>query len=323
MVRKLGGRVATVLLNYDNADDTLDALETIRRSTFLGQTLIVVDNNPSIAAQQALGDRLDGNVVHIVTGENIGYAAGNNIGIRAALEYSPEFVWILNPDIRVEPSTLEGLLNAADEVPDAGIVGGRILNANAKPQSIWFDGGIVDVTRFGATSHVNSGLDPATTVPRGIVDVDYVTGACMLVRSRAIEQVGFIPEDYFLYFEETDYCRRMQAVGWRTVVDQRVLLSHHKRSSGALPTAHYLYYMTRNRLLFAGQYFPSENSISDALNDFDAAFISPWRARVSERSASWLPVFDEIIESAIHDAHNGVRGKAKSLAEFPNSETDI
>lgn len=313
-------RVATLVLNYDDADDTVAAVDSIRLSENLDQRIIVVDNNSDPVAQSELESRLGHGIDYVATGSNLGYAAGNNIGIRLALEKRPEFVWILNPDVRVEPTTLTGLLAAATDAPDAGIVGGRILHGGSRPQSIWFDGGIVDAARYGATSHINSGKHHASTPSQGIVDVDYVTGACMLIRSRAIAQVGPIPEDYFLYFEETDYCKRMQSAGWRTVVDQGVVLSHFKRSSGDLPTAHYLYYMTRNRIHFADTYFGSKGSSGAALADFTGVFLGPWRQRVATRAPHWLKTFDAIVTTAIADADDGKLGRAELLHAFPPAE---
>lgn len=313
-------RVATVILNYDDAADTLAAVDSLRLSENLDQRLIVVDNNPDLVAQTWLASRLNRGIEYVATGSNLGYAAGNNVGIRVAMEKRPEFLWILNPDVRVTPTTLTGLLAAATDAPDAGIVGGRILHGGSRPQSIWFDGGIIDASRQGATSHVNSGKLHDSTPSRGIVDVDYVTGACMLMRTRAVAQVGQIPEDYFLYFEETDYCKRMQAAGWRTVVNQAVVLSHFKRSSGDLPTAHYLYYMTRNRIHFADAYFVSEGSSAAALADFTKVFLDPWRQRVAVRAPHWLNTFDAIVATAIADADDGKMGKADILPAFPSTE---
>lgn len=311
-------RVATIVLNYDNADDTVEAIKSIRYSSNLDQRVIVVDNNPDVAEQTSLRNRLGPGVTYIPTGANIGYAAGNNVGIRRAMEASPEYIWVLNPDVRVAPETLAGLLTAAEATPDSGIIGGRILHGGSSPESIWFDGGIIDSTRYGATSHLHAGKHHASTPSNGIVDVDYVTGASMLIRARAIEQVGMLPEDYFLYFEETDYCKRMQEAGWRTVVDQSVVLSHFKRSSGDLPTAHYLYYMTRNRLQFANTYFSGPGNTAAALADFRLVFLDPWRARVETRAPLWTDVFDEVVRRAIDDAEHGRRGKAMSLQAFPN-----
>jgi hypothetical protein len=318
-----GPRVATVVLNYREPSDTLRAVASVRRSTVLDQRLVVVDNAEDGPEHRALADALGQGVEVLATGGNLGYAGGNNVGLRHALDgAAPEFLWVLNPDAEVEPTTLERLLEAAEQVPDAAVVGGRILHdaAPAGEGRIWFDGGLVDDARWGATSHLHSGR-AERSVPAGDPrDTGYVTGACMLVRRRALLQVGLIPEEWFLYFEETDLCRRLQALGWRTVVAPRARLVHRKRSSGALPTPYYVYYITRNRLRFAQEWYGTGRSgpQHDAvLADWRAAFLDPWRDRVAERAPHWLATYDHLVATAVHDAQEGVTGRRPDIEEVP------
>ena len=115
-------------------------------------------------------------------------------------------------------------------------------------------------------------------------DVDYVTGACLLLRADAVRAVGLLPEDYFLYFEETDYNQQLAAAGWRLVVDSRARAVHHKRSSGDLPTPAYTYYMRRNKQLFARRMGVDEAA---AVEQFRQVWIDPWRRNVADRAPHW------------------------------------
>jgi GT2 family glycosyltransferase len=130
-----------------------------------------------------------------------------------------------------------------------------------------------------------------------------------------LEAVGLLPEDYFLYFEETDYCREVRAAGWRTLVDDRVSIVHRKRSSGLLPTPYYLYYMTRNRMLFASRHFDADPAL--VLADFERAFLTPWRSKVEQHAPGWLPQFDELVSWALHDARSGVTGRQPRVELVP------
>ena len=161
--------------------------------------------------------------------------------------------------------------------------------------------------------HLNAGK-VADDVPPEVIDVDYVTGACMLVRRSMIEDIGPVPERYFLYYEETDWCVRAQRAGWRTMVDQRARMIHHKRSSDALPRPYYLYYMTRNRVLFAEESLGVDGEA--ALRDLDEHFLGPWRERVAAREPSLLRAFDEIVELAKAD------GRARVTGERPDITND-
>jgi len=305
-------RVVAVVLHYDAPDDTLSCVAALRRSTMLDLAIVVVDNGPQDDRSRDLADRLGPQVTTIATGSNLGYAAGNNVGIRTALERRPEFVWVLNPDTEVAPTTLTSLLDTAGSHGDAGILGPRLVLGDGRIAS---DGGIVDAARHGATSNRNAGRLAADTAAAGPRDVDYVSGAALLLRRSMLESVGLLPEDYFLYFEETDYCRAVQAAGWRTLVDDRVSIVHRKRSSGLLPTPYYLYYMTRNRMLFASRHFDADPAL--VLADFETAFLTPWRSNVEQHAPGWLPQFDEIVSWALQDARSGVTGRQPRVELVP------
>jgi GT2 family glycosyltransferase len=306
--------VATVILNYRCTEDTVSAVEALRRSTVLDQQVIVCDNAAADEADADLPARLGEGVTVIVTGGNLGYAGGNNVGIRHALESRPAFVWLLNPDTEVEPDTLERLLATAAAFPDAGALGPRIFHTGRS--RIWYDGGVVDPQTLGNTAHLNAGRPPRSTPASAPRDVDYVTGAAMLLRRAVLDRVGLLPEQYFLYFEETSYCAALQAAGWRTMIDPRATMVHHKRSSAALPTCAYLYYMTRNRLHFGREQFGAD--AEQVLPHWERAFLQPWRDRVEQVAPQWVCTFDAIVEQAVRDARAGRYGVLAELDQYPD-----
>jgi GT2 family glycosyltransferase len=309
-------RVVVVVLHFRDPEDTLRCVSSLPRSTTLDFAVLVVNNGPADAAYDDLVARLGPHITTVATGSNLGYAGGNNVGIREALHRRPEFVWVINPDTVVEPTTLADLLATADAVGDAGIVGPRlVLEATGEGERIATDGGVVDPSRHGATSNRNAGRRVLDVPPSGPRDVDYVSGAALLLRRSMLESVGLLPEDYFLYFEETEYCRTVQCAGWRTVVDDRARMVHRKRSSGLLLTPYYLYYMTRNRLLFAGRHFGSGSV--ETLADLERTFLGPWRAKVEEHAPDWLPQFDALVSWAVADARAGMTGRQPRVDDVP------
>jgi hypothetical protein len=345
-------RVATIVLNYRNTEDTVACLTALQRSTCLDQRFVVVDNAAPGPAHDALRAAVTAatapatGVTVVASGGNLGYAAGNNLGIRLALGLGPaagpratvpggspaasaggprrpEFVLIVNPDLHVEPTTVERLLAAARAVPDAAAIGPRIVFGEADgsvPRGgrarIWFDGGIFDRSRAGATTHLNLGRTEREVPPGPPRDVDYVTGACLLLRADALRTVGLLPEDYFLYFEETDYCQQLLAAGWRLVVDTRARAVHHKRSSGSLPTPAYTYYMRRNKQLFARRMGLDEAA---AVEEFRQVWVDPWRRNVGNRAPHWQPTFDALVARAEADAAAGVTGPV-DLSAYPSAD---
>ena len=300
-----------VVLNYGDPTDTLACLDSLERSHDLDLDIVVVDNGVEDEAHARLRAAVGRRATTIASGANLGYAAGNNLGIRRVLERGCDLVWILNPDTLVEPTTLARLRAHLQEVPDCGVVGPRILYAEGRPR-IWFDGGLVDKTD-AATRHLHFGRSPRSTPPTTL-DVDYVTGASMLCRRELIEDIGDIPDHYFLYLEEVDWCLRAQRAGWRTMTDQRARMWHHKRSSGLLPQPYYLYYMTRNRFLFAEDCLGVEGEV--ALSVLDEQFLHPWRRKVQRAAPHWLETFDEIVTMAKADGRAGHVGRRRHIHDI-------
>jgi len=310
MIRRL--HVSVVVLNFMHAEDTLRCVESIQKSDYPDLDIVVVDNGSASVVVRNLVSELDPTIRIILNETNLGYAGGNNVGIRHALERDSAFVWLVNPDVVVDQDALKILVRTAQRYPNAGILGSRILYGGVQPSKIWFDGGTIDWTAAGATKHLRMGALESESPPIPAYDVDYVTGAGMLLSRRIIANIGLLPEEWFLYFEETDYNLRAQRAGWRTMVNPRSRLQHYKRSTGALPQPYYVYYFTRNRVRFgvirAGA---SEDQVRTQLE----AFVEAWRKKVESNAPEWLSIYDRLVKEAIWDGLSGVTGY-RDLSEF-------
>lgn len=311
-------RVFTLVLNFRHTDDTLRCVSSVRRSTFRDQRLVVVDNASTPASEAALRDGLRATTV-LTVGENLGYAGGNNVGIRRALERDADYVWLLNPDAIVEPGTLERLVLTAEARPDAGILGSRILYHGRTPPTIWFNGGQLDWARGGAASHRDDGIRDVTVAADGPSRCDYVTGAAMLVRREVFADVGLLPEEWFLYFEEAEFNLQARRAGWDVLVEPRSRMSHDKRSTGALPAPYYVYYYVRNRLRFGAVY--SDLEIDEVDRDLET-WVGAWRQKVSDRDATWLPAYERLVAAARGDARAGVSGRREDLADLADGAAE-
>lgn len=309
-------RVTTVVLNYRTVDDVLRCVASVRRSFYREQSLLVVDNGATEETSARLAEALPTTRV-ISTPENLGYAGGNNLGIRYALDRGTDLVWLLNPDTEVEATTLERMVETMTEYPTAGIVGCRILDGRVDGDVIWSNGEIIDWEQGGATAHRDSGR-PDAEVPAGAPhETDYVTGASMLVRREVFEQVGLLPERYFLYFEETDFNLRARRAGWRPRIQSHARMRHHQRSYGHLPSPTYVYYYVRNRLLFGQEFsdLPFEQLVDSAQSWADG-----WRRRIEQREPGWLPTFERLVAVAVEDAARGRDGRRDDLAEITTQQ---
>jgi GT2 family glycosyltransferase len=296
--------VFTVVLNYMNAADTTRCAASLRRCSY-PQRLVVVDNASTPDVISELERALPSETL-LKAGENLGYAGGNNLGIRYALEGGADFVWILNPDTVVEPDALEHLIDTMTRLPKAGIAGCRILDGKDGGRTIWFNGARIDWSRGSATSHVDIGQPDAQRPDASVRQTDYVTGASMLVRRRVLEDIGLLPERYFLYFEEVDFNVRARRKGWQLVIDSAARIQHFWRSWDKVPSVHYVYYYSRNRVLFGREF--SDRSVDGLERDLGKQLES-WRRRFRDNSPQWLGGFERVAAMALADARAGRDGK--------------
>ena len=313
-------RTGVVLVNHDSAEDTVGCIASLEASHDLDLDIVVIDNSDSAQSLSMMRDLVGDRALVLSSGANLGYAGGSNVGIRQCLERGNELVWLLNPDTRVEPETLPRLTDLLTEIPDCGVVGPRIVHP-APPggsETVWFDGGIVDESKAGETRHLHQGRSVsqvAQVAPPSTRDVDYVTGASLLTRRIVLETVGLLPESYFLYFEETHWCRDVRRAGWRVMVDQQARMVHHQRSTGTMPSPYHLYYMTRNRMLFVDRALGGDQEA--ALAQLRGKWLRNWRRKVETQAPEWLNEFDALVELAVSDARAGRDGRQDAVSHVP------
>ncbi|GFO68111.1 glycosyl transferase [Geomonas limicola] len=238
--------VYIILLNWNGIQDTLECLESCRALTYRSAQIVVVDNASSDGSEDLLRQRYPDLPV-LQTGSNLGYAGGNNVGIRYALERGADYVWLLNNDTTVHPEALSELVRVAETEREAGILGSKILSY-ADPKLIWFAGGWVQADR-GETGHVGLGV-PDLGQFDAVTDTGYVTGCSLLVKREVIEKIGTMDEGYFLYFEESEWCLRAKRQGYRLLYTPGSVVWHKESVSTRKLAGAWIYYMTRNRLYF-------------------------------------------------------------------------
>ena len=200
-----------------------------------------------LADLSARQDRL----VIIESDQNGGFAAGNNIGIQYAIQQGTEYFLLLNNDTVVTREFLSPLVKVAREDKSIGIVGGKIMHYR-KPQLIWAAGGGKIITWTSGMHHI--GFDetdgPKYAVP---FDCDYITGCLLLIKKEVIDTIGPMKEDYFLYYEETDWNLRAKQAGYRRIYSPEAVI-YHKASVSLSPSNILLtYYYTRNRIYLVRQ----------------------------------------------------------------------
>lgn len=232
--------VATIILNYRSAGLAIRAVEAALKATerYAHAPIYLIDNDSGDGSferlEEAKLEREWPERVHIQnSGRNGGYGFGNNVGFRLALatEPPPDYFYILNPDCFPDPDAVEELVDFFRRHPRAGIVGSAARGEDGNPHCTAFrfpslQSEFEDGVRLGLVSRL---LAPYR-VPIGdeIEEriVDWVGGMSVLIRREVLDEIGFFDEGFFLYFEETDLCKRARAAGYDVGYAKRSRVVH-------------------------------------------------------------------------------------------------
>ena len=238
--------VTTVILNWNGLADTRECLQSLRAAPYPDNHIIVVDNGSQVDEASALQTEFGELIEVIRLPENRGFAGGANAGITRALEVGAEYVLLLNNDTVVDPAFLTQLVEGARDVPKLAAACPRTY-FYAEPRTIYSTGGSVSLWRGVATQVGRGEKDEGQYGKRA--RRDYADGVCMLIPAAAIRKVGLLDEEYFAYWEETDWCVRAREAGLRCyyIPQSRIW---HKAARSRMPDAKFHYLYRRNSLLF-------------------------------------------------------------------------
>ncbi len=215
--------LSIVIVTWNARDLVLDCLESIDREVRsrrdagrIETETLVVDNGSADGTAEAVRSRYPWAQV-IALPRNVGFAAGNNVGLAKA---SGRHAVLLNSDTIVLRGGLEACVRYLDAHPDVGVVGPQLLNPDGSLQNCVhnFPSLATEILPKGLLETLFPRRFPSKRRPSALpIEVDAVLGACLFVRREVLEQVGPMPEDYFFFLEETDWCWRIRRAGWRIV----------------------------------------------------------------------------------------------------------
>lgn len=291
----MSSRVSIIILNWNGWKDTLECLESLYQINYSNYDVIVVDNNSKDNSIEKIREYCQGkliaksdffdynsenkplNIVEyteteikslenydsnndliiIKNDKNYGFAEGNNIGIRYALNtLNPDYILLLNNDTVVDKEFLKEIVEVAKTNPKIGFVGPKIYyyDFNGDKNVINFAGSKLSLWN-GKTHHI--GLNEVDFGQYNKVKkVDYAEGSCLLVKARIIEKIGLIDKSYFMYWEENDWCMRGYKKGYESFYAPKSKIWHKVSSSDISGIKNY--YMTRNRIWFMKKYAPKK-----------------------------------------------------------------
>ncbi|MBA3469185.1 MAG: glycosyltransferase family 2 protein [Herpetosiphonaceae bacterium] len=237
-------RVATILVNWNQTDLTLDCLESLSDAGVEQPTIWVVDNGSQPPAAPALHGRFPAiNIITLPT--NCGFTGGNNVGVRAVLKQPFEALFLLNNDAVVEPATLPALIAGLQAHPTIAAVSPKVYYA-VEGKMLQSVGLAVD--RFSGRTTMLGSNQPDVGQYEQPADREALFGCAMLIRSAAWQQIGEFWEPFFNYAEETDWCLRARAAGWRLVYQPAASVRHRTSSSLGWNAPLKVYLIARNQL---------------------------------------------------------------------------
>jgi GT2 family glycosyltransferase len=236
--------VSIITINYNQLKHTCALLDSLRKISYPGVEVIVVDNasveNPETTITQSYPE-----VTLIMSKENLGFAGGNNLGIAIA---KGKYLLFINNDTEVDSGFLEPLVNLFETNPAAGI---------ASPKIIYYNSG--DIIQYAGCYRINPYTGRNKRIGYKEKDLgqhdtlretDLAHGAAMMVPRSVIDKAGAMPEIFFLYYEELDWCESIKNAGYKIYVVPASKVYHKESMSVGKNSTLKTYYMTRNRLLF-------------------------------------------------------------------------
>lgn len=240
-------KVTIVLVNY-NAQRYMEAFfASLAKQSYTNIDVILVDNCSLDASVDWLEEHQK-DVKLVKMKENVGFGEGCNVGMREAIAQGTDYVLLLNLDTVLEADLVSELVTYADECT---VTTAAIYCGTQEEKKEWYAGGEIDKNLAVVDQMVWKKAE------KSCYDVGFISGCCMLLHKKVIEKVGYFDKDYYLYYEDTDYCVRLQKAGisMRYVTTSGLWHSVGASSIGGNEmSCSTQYYVTRNRLLFAEKY---------------------------------------------------------------------
>jgi GT2 family glycosyltransferase len=242
-------KVVVIVLNWNAWEVTCDCIESLRHVEYPDFKTVLVDNGSTNDSVQQVANRFP-DLPIIRNNANLGYAGGNNVGIRYALQSGAEYVLLLNNDTVVEKTFLAEMVKEAESDTRIGLLSPKIFYS-APPDRIWYAGGEFNLWRGIATHPGMRRHDDAQN--SGTRDCTFATGCALLINAKLVRQIGDLDESFFMVCEDTDICIRALRAGFRIVYVGSAVIWHNESYTVRHTSGKWLrdYYNVRNTLLLA------------------------------------------------------------------------
>lgn len=237
--------ISIITLNWNTTEITCDLLRSIKEHYSCKNLEIIVVDNASEEDPSAWVKEVCPEAVVIRNQNNLGFAAGNNVGIRAA---KGNYLFIVNNDTVFTPGLLQGLLNIFKQYPDAGVACPKFHYFFEKGTIEY--AGYSEVNIFTGRNSMIGHLEKDNGQYDRISQTTYAHGGAMMVPRKLIEEVGPMPEQFFLYYEELDWSEQIKKKGYKIYYQPEALIYHKESMTTGKSSPLKTFYLTRNRILF-------------------------------------------------------------------------
>lgn len=238
--------VSIVTVNFKEVEVTVDFLRSINRNNEYSNLEVIVVDNGSIRNNEAVFKKIYPDLIYILSEENLGFAGGNNLGIQRA---SGKYLLLLNNDTEITPNLISTLVDEMESNPTIGILSPLLL--------YYEDKSLIQYAGFSKMDYLtgrNRTIGKFENDKGQYDNLSYETGFChgaaMMCRKNDIEKVGLMDENYFLYYEEMDWCEKFKKNGKKIWFTGKAKVYHKESISVGKESILKTYFLIRNRILF-------------------------------------------------------------------------
>ncbi len=309
-------KTGIVICNFNKREYVVNCIQSVLESKTDDFDIYVVDNASADDSVRAIEETYGDRVTLLVNEENLGGSGGFNTGIRQVLEKGYEYLYCLDNDVLVDENAIGALVDYLDGHPDTGVAGSIVYHMDF-PDYVQQYGLDIDFDHYTAVTHYADFLDDGT-VPE-VKECDTVATCSVMIRTSCIRNsdIGIMPEDNFIYWDDMEWIYRFTLAGWR-VVTVKASMVLHKMGSNARPVNTFInYYMWRNRLDFFMRYTPEKKLDQMSFRVLGSVFDSLYESMYREKHNVM-----RTISYAFFDAVRGVRGKAADYKIMKNDAND-
>lgn len=232
-----------VLVNYNGQKDTDECITSLKKNIYMNYKIIIIDNCSSVGNVSDLTKKWN-DLIIVKNSKNEGFAKANNLGIEIALNHGADYILLLNNDTIVEPNFLEKMVYRAQNVM-ADVLTCKIMY-NGDKNKIWYGGGKINWKKGYGIHYINNELKTDSVI-------DFASGCCMLINRETAKNFR-LPEDYFMYFEDVDFCANLINNHKTIYYTPEIKIYHKVSASTGIESPFFVYYWNRNRLIFLKKY---------------------------------------------------------------------